>query len=122
VIARPAVVAAVAVLTLAACSAGDGLVGDERACAAVTDLVDQIGAGDDEEATAAAIGTFREAAASANEADLRQASERLLSAADHYLADPSSPEARTELATGIYEVTTACDVIGHPLREESRGS
>jgi hypothetical protein len=119
---RLAVAAVLAVLALAACSAGHDLAGDERACAAVTDLVDHIGAGDDRNATAAAIGTFREAAADANEGDLRQASERLLSAADRYLADPSSAPARTELATGIYGVTTACDVIGHPLREESRGS
>jgi hypothetical protein len=99
-------------LSAAACSASERLSGDERTCDANTKLVAELGAGDPE-ATAAAIGTFREVAADANEGDLRQASERLMSAADRYLADPSAADARTELATGIYGVATACDVIGH---------
>ncbi len=102
---------------LLACGAGDDLTGDQQVCGAVGGVLDRLAGADDPATVSAALEGFRQVADEASEADLQQASQRLLVAADD-LGKDNTTGVGPDVATAIFEVTAACDVIGHPVLGE----
>jgi hypothetical protein len=80
-------------------------------CDAVGEVLDRLAAAEDPTAVSDALEGFRGVVDEATEADLQQASQRLLLAADD-LEQGGSP---ADVATALFEVNAACDVIGHPI-------